>query len=268
MHTSTMRLGLPFLGLLLLQGCWTTKEDGDALKRDVEQLKKELANNAQAAKEERLKLQKVMEQATSLLTRNSADVGASVERMQAKLDRMSGDVEENKERVKAIEEKFNDFQAKVDVKLEGLSGQSQGNTNAPVPEDKDALFKQAQEKFAAGDHQETRRLLRHFTTRYGDDKRMDEAQLMLGESYFAEEKYAPAIVEYKKLVEQYKDSPKVSDALFKIGMCFYQLKFCSDAELFLSQMLKVSPNHSQAARAKKVLGLIKQYRKNRNICRP
>ena len=169
-------------GMLLLGGCWTTKEQGQALRKDVDKLKAELAKAQQQSKEERIKLQKVLEQATALLTHNSADVGAQVERMQAKLDRMSGTVEENKVGIKELQDKFKDWVAKMDVKVEGLSGQAAGAKNAPVPEDKDALFTMAKAKYVASDHQEARRLLRHFINRFADDKRVDQAQLMVGES--------------------------------------------------------------------------------------
>ena len=264
-----MRLTIVVLAAALLaSGCWTSKEDGAALRKDVDQLRTELNAANKQAREERIKLQKVLEQATALLTRNSADVGLQVERMQAKLDRMSGTVEENKVGVKELQDSLKDWRAKVDVKMEGLSGQASGGKNAPVPEDKDGLFARAKAKFDASDHQEARRLLRHFMNRYADDSRTDQAQLMIGESYFAEQKFAPAIVELKKIIDKHKQSKLVPDALFKIGMAFYQLKFCSDAQLFLGQILKKHPRHAQVKRAKKVMGLIKRYRKNRNVCRP
>jgi len=256
------------LSLLGTPGCWTTRQDGQALRRDVEVLKKELSLNIERAQKERVKLQKIMEKATALLTRNSADVGAQVERIQAKVDRLVGWRDETDRALKELNQTFGDWKAKVDVKLEGLSGQSVGNKNPPVPEDKDELFKMARSKLAAGDHQEARRLARHFITRYGTDPRVDAAQLLLGDSYFAEEKFAPAIVEYKKILEKHKNSASVPDALFKVGMAFYQLKFCSDAQLFLSQLTKKHHKYAQIRRARKVLRLIKRYRRNRNLCRP
>ena len=122
-------------------------------------------------------------------------------------------------------------------------------------------------KLSAGDHPEARRLLRHFRSSYPKDPRVDQAQLMLGNSWYAEQKFAPAIVEYKKIVEQHKKSKVYPDALYKIGMAFYQLKFCSDAKLFLSQLVKRHRRHQQAKRARKVLKLIRRYRRNRAFCR-
>jgi len=256
------------LALSLLNACGYPKPEGEALRKEMDALKNELATNREQAKKERVKLQKVMEQVTSLLTRNNADVGAQVERMDSKLAKMTGQMETALEKVNKFQTKFDTFKAQVDVKLEGLSGQTAGNKNAPVPTNKDQLFKLAQSKFAASDHQEARRLLRHFMERFSTDSRMHKAQLMLGDSYFAEQKFAPAIVEYKKIIEQHKKSASVPDALFKIGMAFYQLKFCADAALFFRELRKNHTKHPQIKRAKKVLKLIKRYRSNRNVCRP
>jgi len=60
-----------------LSACLSSDE-GEALKRDVEQLKKQLHKESGRAENSRQELQKVMEQATALLTRNNADVGAQV----------------------------------------------------------------------------------------------------------------------------------------------------------------------------------------------
>jgi tol-pal system protein YbgF len=187
-----------------------------------------------------------------------------VERLQDKVSKLTGQMDEVRQKVDEVTQRFAEYQAKIDVKLEGLSSEK----NAPVPENKEELFNQASAKLAAGDHQEARRLLRHFISRFPDDPRLDKAQLLLGDSYFAEQKFAQAIVEYKKVFEQFKQSSAVPDALGKTGMAFYQLKFCSDAQPFFSQVVKLYPHHPQAATAKKVLKLISQYKKNRNVCRP
>jgi TolA-binding protein len=251
---------------LLLSGCCTSKEQGEALRKDVDTLKRKLTQDIEQSEQERKKLQKIMEQATALLTRNSADVGAQVDRIQAKVDRLVGQSEEQQKKLNDLNQQFTEYKAKVDVKLEGLASGTT-NKNPPVPQDKDELFNQAKSKLDSGEHKEARRLLRHFLSRFAGDRRVHKAQLMLGDSYYVEQKFANAIVEYKKIVEQHKRSPTVPDALFKIGMAFYQLKFCSDAKLFFRQYLKRYSRHKHARRTRKILRLIRRYKKNPKVCR-
>jgi TolA-binding protein len=258
---------LPIIALALAAlgaGCFTQSE-GEALRRDLERLKRELEDKAKQAERDRAKLQKVMEQATALLTRNSADVGAQVERIQAKVDKVAGEVETRNKRVDELAQKLGELQAKVDVKLESLAS---GSKPTPTPTDKDELFKQAQSKLAAGDQLEARRLAREFITRFPSDPRLDRAQMLLGDSYYTEQKFPNAIVEYRKVIEQYKHSAMLPDALAKIGMSFYQLKYCREAADFFNELLKKHKRHAQAAQAKKVLALIKRFRHNRSVCNP
>jgi TolA-binding protein len=264
------RVALIFAAMLSVgvAGCWTTKQQGAALRRDMDSLQEKLVGDLRRSKLERQKLQKVMEQATALLTRNSADVGAQVDRLQAKMDLLSGQIDELQKKHDDLSQQFTEFKAKVDVKMEGLTNNPPQNKPPAVPLGKSELFQLASRKLTAGQHQEARKLLRHFTSRFPSDSRALKAQLMLGDSYFAEQKFAPAIVEYKKIIEKHKNSREVPDALYKIGMSFYQLKFCADAQLFLSQLLKRKGRHPQVKRAKKVLALIKRHKRNRKLCRP
>jgi len=246
-------------------GCWTSKTEGEALRRDVDKLKAELSKTAERSKQERVKLQEVMEQATALLTRNSADVGAQVERIQAKQAKLSGQLEEATRTLDELKTGFNVVKGKVEVKQDSASARAQ-NTPA-TPTDKDELFKLAEHKVKVGRHKEGRRLLKQFLDNFPQDQRAAQAQLIYGNSFFAQQKFAPAIIKYKGILEKHESSQAHPEALFKIGMAFYQLKYCSDADLWLKQFLAKYKRHSQAPRAKKVRNLIKRYRRNRDFCR-
>jgi TolA-binding protein len=260
----TARLA-PIVPLLLLTaGCWTTKEQGEALRRDVDQLKRQLKDDIVESRKERKKLQKVMEQATALLTRNSADVGAQVDRIQAKVDRVGGQMDEQVNGLKQLKEEFDKFKTKVDVKLEGLEGTTKGT---PMPTDKEQLFKAGQAQLNAGKHTEGRRLLRHFLKTFPKDGKAHQAQLLLGESYYLQQKFPAAIVELKKVLDQYKRSASVPEAIFKIGMAFYQLTWCVEAKQFLKLYVKKYRRGKNAPRARKVLRLIRKNRRNKKVCR-
>jgi TolA-binding protein len=250
------------IACLALSACFSSDE-GEALKRDVEQLKKQLHKESGRAETSRQELQKVMEQATALLTRNNADVGAQVERVQTQAAKMVGDVEELQRSFAELKQKLDQLVAKVEVATETSQGAAAAQ---PQPEDRNEVYRIAQQKLASGDHTEARRLLRLFVTKFADDPRAGVAQRLLGDSYYSEQKFAPAIVEYRKVLETFKSSPAVGDALYKTGMSFYQLKFCGDAESFLKQFTQKFPRHADAQNAKKLLALIKRYKKNKAFC--
>ena len=60
-----------------------------------------------------------------------------------------------------------------------------------MPGNKDELFKLAKNKYNDAAHKEARYLLTQFMQKYPDDARSPEVLLMLGNSYFAEQKYMP-----------------------------------------------------------------------------
>lgn len=253
-----------FIVIVLATGCYASRDETTALRKEVAQVRQQINEDMRRAQEERRKLEELIEKATKLLARNSADIGAQVERMQQKLDRTSGRTDEQQRNIDELRQN----QAKLEVKLEGLSRSDAQSANAQMPEDKEQLYSLAISKFNANDFSESRRLLRNFISRFAQDQRLPQAQLYLGDSYFSEQKFAPAIVEYKIILEQYQQSTQVPDALYKIGMAFYQLKYCNDAQLFFGQLLKKHKNYVYATRAEKALLAIKQNRNNYSFCRP
>src|SRR5438128_2563254 len=95
-----MRPAWFLLGLMpLLGGCWafTSKDEGEKLRAELRQLQSrvdELDQRDAMAKEQVAKLKSVLEQATSLVTRNSADVGLGVQKLQQDLAMLTGKVDE------------------------------------------------------------------------------------------------------------------------------------------------------------------------------
>ena len=249
-------IGLAFALTVAAAGCMTSDE-GDQLKKDIEELKKRLAQKVQQTEEEQEKLKGLIEQATALLTRNSADVGAQVERLGARVAQLSGQVE-------VAQKNVSDLTRRV----EELGTKNAPTPQAAIPENKDEHYRLATSKYSSGDQNEARRLFRAYLTRHAGDARTASAQLMLGHSYYAEQKYAPAITEYRKVIEEHKKSAAYPDALYHIGMSFYQLQFCGDAQLFLNELLKRFKSHAQAGNASKLLGTIRKQRGNRQVCKP
>lgn len=244
------------IALTLLSGCMS-KERGDALERDVSRLKSEMRAEQQRSEGSLKRLLSVTEQATELSTRNSADASVQVERLQLEVSSLSGKLEQTNRTVEQLRKQLADQQKSQNTHTGG-TGQ--------MPSDPNQLLSQGAARIAANSHDQGRRMIRHFVARYPRDPRVAKAQLTLGDSYYAQQRFAPAIQEYRKIIEHHKKSAEVPDALYKIGMSFYQLKYCSDASNFFQELLKKNPSHPKAAQAKKVLKLIRRFRRNRRVC--
>ncbi|MFH1131239.1 MAG: tetratricopeptide repeat protein, partial [Pseudomonadota bacterium] len=188
-----------------------------------------------------------------------------VERVQAQANKSTGHIEELDNTIKNIQQALTEIQAQLQV-LEKKQVETPPSSPPQTVLDNETLFKQAQDALRAGKHSEARQLLRQFLSRDTNDPRAPYAQQMLGDSYYAEEKIAPAIQEYRKITEHFKDSDVFPDALFKIGMSFYQLKFCSDAAGYLEELIKKYPKHKESKRSRKIIKLIRNHKKDRAFC--
>ena len=205
-----------------------------------------------------------MERATGPLTRNSADLGAQMDRVEARLARLEGRVDDVGHDLDGQKRALSDLSASADVRFEGLTGASK----TALPQDADDVLRLATSKMASDDYVETRQLLRHFISTFSSDGRVMTAQILPGDSYFAEQKFAAAVVEYRKVIDRPEHKTVAPEVLYKIGQSFYHLKYCQDAELFLKSFLRQQPRHEKAASVRKLLGLVGKFRRSPGFCQP
>lgn len=249
-------------------GCmfFTTRSTGEDLRRDVDQLKKDVEGQRTDLDSELTKTQAVTAEATKVVVRNSADLGAQVAEMQAKVAALEGQLAETTVALESLRKEIGEYRAQTDVKLEGLGTQAGKATGPPIPEDKRELFAEAERRMQAGQFDEARRLFRTYLNRHGGDERADNAQLALGDSYFREEKYAAAIGEFQKVIDAFPKGDAVDDAFLKNGQAFFKLKYCTDARVFLQELIRRFPKSPLAAEARKTLDTLDKSKKNRAKC--
>jgi len=277
MTMSWLRLLTGLLAVSAATACYS-KYEGEMMRKDVDALKSKLSSMEQRdvdltkmtaeAKEQVDKLKQIMEEATRLVTRNSADFGLRVDKMQQDLAQLMGRVDEISHNLEALTKDYQSWRAQADVKLEaaGKGAAGAGPVAAGGAADKDTLFQQGKEKLAAGDHETARRIFRQYISQFPQDPRAAQAQLLHGESYFVEKKYAAAIGEFQKVIDNYPRSPAVEEAMYKIGVAFLELHYCGDAKTFLAETLKRYPRTQFGAAIRKSLGDIQKNARNKKVC--
>ena len=82
--------------------------------------------------------------------------------------------------------------------------------------------------------------------------------LWIGETWYVEEKFERAIVEYEKVVKDYPSGDKVPYALLKQGMAFQKLGDKASARIVYQQIVKKYPQTNQARVAKAKLSELKK----------
>jgi len=264
------RLRAVALGLLVT-GCmlFTTKKEGAHLRKDLDEVRGEMATQRQAldaqlarAQTEVEKLQKVLDEGTHLLARNSADLGAQVQQMQATVEQLTGQMDEARHELEALRKELGEARAQVDAKIAELAA----GTVKALPEGKDALFAEGERQYQSKSYEEARRALRQFINKHATDPRADNARFLVGEAYFHEARYAAAIGEYQKVIDGHPKGDVVADAFWKNGVAFFKLKSCTEARVFLQEMMRRFPKSPLSKKARETLDEIDKVRKNKSKC--
>lgn len=270
---------------LPLSGCFGMTSEGRRMRLQVDDnatrlQKLEIAQNAQLeqlkaaeakAQQSVSDLEGVIERATSVVQRNSADVTVQVSELQSK--------------VAALEGKIAELQYAIDeLKKGGVAPASAGGAAAtgaapiggttpppttPEPPKPDAAPADKKEHYAAAyraytqrDFTKARALFRSYIEKYGTDEQADNAQYWLGASYLIENRPATALAELKKVIQNFRGSDAIDESLLDMAEAFYRLRACSDSRNALDTLIRTQPSSPLAPKAKQKLKDLKKLDKD------
>jgi tol-pal system protein YbgF len=97
-----------------------------------------------------------------------------------------------------------------------------------------------------GDWENVRFQFENFITKYPDSKNADNARFWIADSYYSENRFAEAALEYQKVLDEYPDSNKLADARLKQAYAFSELGEYANARIILKELLKKYPDSQQA----------------------
>jgi TolA-binding protein len=246
---------IALLGALAAPACVTSSE-GEKMQSDITALRRRLDDidkRDKEYKEQVIRLRKVLDEATALLTRNSADVGAKAAKAEQDIAALQGRIEEISHTVEQAERQSTDERTRLDTRLAALEQTQTKIVDRVAPEmpsDKDQLWTQAGQRLASGQRDDGRRFYRVFIQRFPADPRAPQAYLAIAMSFVQESKYANAVGELQKVLNTYPSSPEVPEAMWQLSLAFVQLHFCTDAHSLLSDLVKRYPRSPRAADAK------------------
>jgi TolA-binding protein len=239
-------------------GCMSSGE-GEAMQKQITDLRArldEIDKRDKEYKEQVVRLKKVLDEATSLLTRNSADVGAKAAKSEQDIAAVQGRLDEMTHNEEVQARQLADENNRLETRLASLE-QTQTkivDRVAPVmPDDKDQLWTQAGQRLSGGQRDEGRRFYRVFVQRFPADPRAPQAYLAIGMSFVQESKYPNAAAEFQKILDTYPKANEVPEAMWQLSHAFVELHFCTDARSLLGDLMKRYPKSARAADAKSEL---------------
>ena len=262
-----MKLISIVLGGVLASGCFwaTTKSEGQAMKKDIDGLQSKVAEKEKVLDVQIAELKKVLDDATRILKRNSADLGADVDKLRDDVRTATGLVTAINNEITLLREQVTKGAEKIaaiDGRLAALEARAPNPANPGTPEEIWTLGKTA---FEAQRWAEAHDLFKKLVVQFPTHVRAPDAQYFRAESLIKKGDVDSAIGEYQKLVDKYPDSQLADDALFRAGEAAYSIKNCTEARAYfglLRQKFSKSTLTRQAeAKDKEIRGVLKNKAK-------
>jgi len=120
--------------------------------------------------------------------------------------------------------------------LPALSLADPNTTTAPQE------YQQAFDLLQRGKYDQAAQLFENFIKQSPTGDYADSAQYWLGEAYYSKQDFVGALAAFRKLVENYPDSPKKAHALLKMGFSYDELGDRINARQVLEQVVKEFPS--------------------------
>lgn len=257
----------PRAGILVLAGlssllgaCWTSASAGEDLARRVGAIERgqaaqreELQQEITTAQTKVGELETVLEQATKVVTRASADTGAQVETLQQQVMALEGQLAELRNEVTRQQAQLAEQQGETDRQLKKLArhvGMDTTLEESEIPASADAHFMAGQQAYEQQQWGRARALFQAFIERHARDERVDDAMLRIGTSYLAQERPATALGELRKIISQHADGNVADAALLAMADAFYQLHACTDATAALNALIQAHARSPLVAQAR------------------
>ena len=218
----------------VLTGCWATRADLEAQGLRLQTLEAGLD-------EERKQLEQVLNDASSVIRRNSADQGQQIEVLQKRFDAVEGKLAEVRHESKATTEvqvKASEAMAARFDEIALAAGMDVPLPAAEIPKKRERHFAAAMKALSQSDHAKARALFRRYIERFPTDMLADDAQHGIGVAYLRQGKSAAALGEFKKVLSTYRKGDVVDQTLYDMADAFYTLRSCADAKKALEALLK------------------------------
>jgi tol-pal system protein YbgF len=255
---------------LFLGGCFwaTTKSEGEALRKDVTSLQTKLSAKEQALDAQIDQLKKVLEDATKLLKRNSADLGLEVEQLRTAVREATGSSVSINSSVNDLRVAFDAYKKATDAKLDAIEQRlAQLESGKPSPTSSaDDLWRLGSAAFEAGKYNDAIEIFKRLTQTFPNHERADDALYFRGQAYTNLKDWEKAIGVYQQLSDKYPDGSFTDDGLYFAALAAQQLKQCTEARTYLGIIKAKYPKSNVLKQANDLDAQIKKDSKNKAKC--
>lgn len=263
-------LSVSSLAALLLSGCFwvTTKSEGEQLRKELTLVQSRLEAKEKTLDEQIAQLHKVLEDATRVLKRNSADIGADVESLRSEVRTANGLVTAINNSINELKQAVDTYRKGNDARMDALEQrvaqiESGKPTASSSPEE---LWKLGAAAFEAARYNEAVDIFKRLSQTYPTHERADDAVYFRGQAYQNLKDWDHAIGVYQQLLEKYPDSSLADDGMYFAALAAQQLKNCTEARTYLGLIKQKYPKSNVTKQSTELDKVIKRDAKNKAKC--
>jgi len=258
-----MRFILILLSLLLLSGCLPPTQSQVRMERDLEEMKRRLAQ----LEVQKMETSQAEVAGSDTQQRQIAELLAGLDNLRVEFQSINGRIDDLGQDNRALNDELQLIKDDMGLQLTSLenrlaklegSGLAEPQGQAAITKKAEVtpeqLYQKALElirkekKFAEG-----RKQLEEFTKKYPKHDLYVNALYWIGEAYYGEKKYEMAILQFQDVISKYSKHPKAPAAMLKQALAFNALGDSENARTTMQKLLEDYPDSDQAATAKKYL---------------
>jgi len=263
-------MALKYFAPVLLSGCFwvTTKSEGESLRKDVTTLQGQMSEKQRQLDDQIVQLKAATDDATKILKRNNADIGADVDQLRSDIRTANGLVAAINNNINDLKTAFDKFKKEQETRMESLetrvaqmeSGKPSANSS---PDD---LWRLGSQAFEAARYNDAIDIFKRLVQTYPTHPKAPDAQYFRGQCYSNMKDYDHAIGAYQQLVEKYPDSSLADDGLYFAALAAQELKNCTEARTYLGLIKSKYPKSNVLKQANDLDAAIKKELKNKAKC--
>jgi tol-pal system protein YbgF len=249
------------VAIVLMTGC-ATRQDVITLDSRTITLEKKYADLEKkyvATREDLSSLGTDRDEKYQSFSDYKAEMRAEFQRFKKELQLLGGRVDENDHQLKRavadLNARFDAYElrlAKVEKYLDvqtaggGAAAGAAVAGGATKPSEDITLYAEGKKAFDNEDFGGARKAFESLLKRFPQSDQADNAQFWIGETYYRENWYEKAILEYQKVIENFPKGNKVPAALLKQGMAFIELGDKENARLIFKELVDRYPRSTEA----------------------
>lgn len=254
----------------LLTGCFwaTTKSEGEQLRKDVTSIQGRLDSKEKTLDTQIAELQKVLDDATKVLKRNSADLGADVDGLRNDVRTANGLVTAVNNGMNDLKASFDTYRKGNDARMDSLEARlAQIESGKPTATSSaEELWKLGSSAFEAQRYNDAIDIFKRLTATYPTHARAADAVYFRGQAYTNLKDWDHAIGVYQQLFEKYPDSSLADDGLYFAASAASELKNCTEARTYLGLVKAKYPKSNVSKQASDLDAQVKANLKNKAKC--